>query len=72
MRHEDIQKWITVDTAQHLDAVIEAFETCETFTHDNCAAVAKELAATVGIKLVNIVATNSSCIDWKSIRSRSV
>lgn len=52
---QDIQKWITVDTAQHLDAAIEAFEKCEMFTHDNCAAVAKELAATLGIKLVNLL-----------------
>lgn len=52
---QDIQKWITTETAQHLDAAIEAFEKCEIFTHDNCAAIAKELAAMLGIKLVNLL-----------------
>jgi glutamyl-tRNA synthetase len=52
---EDMQKWITADTAHHLDAAIQAFETCETFTHDSCAAVAKELAMNLGIKLVNLL-----------------
>lgn len=52
---QDMQKWITADTAHHLDAAIEALEKCDIFTHDNCAAVAKELAATLGIKLVNLL-----------------
>jgi glutamyl-tRNA synthetase len=52
---QDTEKWITSDTAQHLDAAIEAFEKCDTFSHDICAAVGKELAATLGIKLVNVL-----------------
>ena len=53
--HDDMQKWITADTAQHLDTAIEAFEKQELFTHDDCAALAKELAATLGIKLVTLL-----------------
>jgi glutamyl-tRNA synthetase len=52
---EDVQKWITADSAHHLDAAIKAFETCEKFTHDSCAAVAKELAVSLGIKLVTLL-----------------
>jgi glutamyl-tRNA synthetase len=52
---EDVQKWITADTAQHLDAIIETFGKQNMFTHDACAAVGKELAATLGIKLVNLL-----------------
>lgn len=55
-RHaEDMQKWITADTPSHLDAMIIAFEKLDIFTHDSCAAVAKELAATLGIKLVTLL-----------------
>jgi len=52
---EDMQKWISSDTAFHLDAVIGAFEKCDIFTHDNCSAIAKELATTLGIKLVTLL-----------------
>lgn len=52
---EDMQKWITADTAQHLDAMIDALEKEELFTHDSCAALAKDLAASLGIKLVTLL-----------------
>ena len=50
-----MQKWITVDTGSHLNAVINAFEQQEIFTHDSCAAVAKELAVQLGVKLVTLL-----------------
>ena len=49
---EDMQKWITADTAAHLDTMIGLLEKQDVLTHDNCAALAKELAATLGLKLV--------------------
>ncbi|HLJ31520.1 MAG TPA: glutamate--tRNA ligase [Candidatus Babeliales bacterium] len=52
---EDMQKWITPDTAAQLDAIISAFEKQDIFTHDNCSAIAKELATTLGIKLVALL-----------------
>ena len=52
---EDMQKWITPDTAGQLDALIGAFEKQDIFTHDNCSAIAKELATTLGIKLVTLL-----------------
>jgi len=52
---EDMAKWITADTLAHLDAVINTFEKEEVFTHDSCAAIAKELAAALGIKLVTLL-----------------
>ncbi|HLW73348.1 MAG TPA: glutamate--tRNA ligase [Candidatus Babeliales bacterium] len=52
---EDMQKWITPDTQYHLDAVINICEKQELFTHDSCAAFAKELVATLGIKLVTLL-----------------
>jgi glutamyl-tRNA synthetase len=52
---EDMQKWITPDTAAQLDAIISAFEKQDIFTHDNCSAIAKELATTLGIKLVTLL-----------------
>ena len=52
---EDMHKWITSDTALHLDAVIGAFEKCDIFTHDNCSAIAKEFAAALNIKLVTLL-----------------
>lgn len=51
----DMEKWIIADTAQHLDAIIAVLEKQELFTHDDCAAVAKELAVTLGIKLVTLL-----------------
>lgn len=51
----DMQKWITADSRQHLDAMIAAFEKQDVLTHDNCAALAKELAAQLGIKLVTLL-----------------
>lgn len=52
---EDMQKWITADTAQHIDVIVTALERQEILTHDNCAAIAKELAATLNIKLVTLL-----------------
>jgi glutamyl-tRNA synthetase len=52
---DDMQKWITADTKQHLDAIITVLEQQELLTHDNCAAIAKELAATLGLKLVTLL-----------------
>jgi glutamyl-tRNA synthetase len=52
---QDIQKWITADSAHHLDMIIEIFEKQNSFTHDECAAVAKELATKLGTKLVNLL-----------------
>lgn len=52
---EDKQKWITADTPQHLDACIVQLEQQEVLTHDNCAAIAKELAAALGLKLVTLL-----------------
>lgn len=51
----DMKKWITADTQQHLDAVIELLEKQELLTHDGCAVIVKELAATLGIKLVTLL-----------------
>jgi glutamyl-tRNA synthetase len=51
----DMEKWITADSPLHLDAIIEMLEKQEVFTHDSCAAGAKELAATLGIKLVTLL-----------------
>ena len=51
----DMQKWITNDTAQHIDAVINLLEKQELFTHDSCAAIIKELAATLDVKLVTLL-----------------
>jgi glutamyl-tRNA synthetase len=51
----DMEKWITADSPLHLDAIIEMLEKQELFTHDSCAAAAKELAATLGIKLVTLL-----------------
>lgn len=52
---EDMQKWITVDSRQYLDAIINTFEKQSEFDHDNCAAIAKELAMQLGIKLVTLL-----------------
>ena len=55
-RHEeDMQKWITADSRQHLDAVISVLEKQTEYTHDTCAAAIKELAIQLGIKLVNVL-----------------
>ena len=52
---DDMKKWITSDTKQHMVAVIDSFEKQELFTHDNCAALAKDLANILGIKLVTLL-----------------
>lgn len=52
---EDIKKWISSDTVFHLDAIIGTLEKEEILTHDSCAALAKELATTLNIKLVNLL-----------------
>ena len=52
---DDMQKWITPETKSHLSAMIEALEKQIEFTHDTCAATAKELATQLGIKLVNLL-----------------
>jgi glutamyl-tRNA synthetase len=52
---EDMQKWIASDTALHLDAMIGFIEQQDILTHDNCAAIAKDLAASLGIKLVTLL-----------------
>jgi glutamyl-tRNA synthetase len=52
---EDMQKWITDETAAHLDALIAVCEKQELFTHDECAASIKELATSLGIKLVTLL-----------------
>lgn len=52
---QDMQKWITADSGNHLSAIISALEKFDTFNHDNCAAVAKEIAAQLGIKLVTLL-----------------
>jgi len=52
---DDMKQWITVDSRQHLDAMIEVLEKQESFTHDSCMAVAKDLAATLGVKLVTLL-----------------
>jgi glutamyl-tRNA synthetase len=55
-RHEeDMQKWITADSRQHLEAVITVLEKQDLFDHDNCATVIKELATQLGVKLVNVL-----------------
>lgn len=55
-RHqEDMQKWISADSYQHLDTIINALEKIDIFTHDDCAVVAKEVAAQLGIKLVTLL-----------------
>jgi glutamyl-tRNA synthetase len=51
----DMEKWIIADSRQHLNAAIAALEKQDIFTHDNCAAALKELAAQLGIKLVTIL-----------------
>lgn len=51
----DMEKWITADSSQHLHAVINLLEKQDDFTHDICAAAAKELAAQLGIKLVTLL-----------------
>lgn len=51
----DMKKWISADSRQHLSAVIAALEEQEVFTHDACAAIAKELAAQLNIKLVTLL-----------------
>jgi glutamyl-tRNA synthetase len=55
MDQQDLQKWITADSRQHLDTIISALEKQAEFTHDNCAAIAKEVAAQLGIKLVTLL-----------------
>jgi len=52
---EDMQKWITPQSKEHLDAVITVLEKQDDFTHDACAATIKELAAQLGIKLVTLL-----------------
>jgi glutamyl-tRNA synthetase len=52
---QDIQKWVTTDTSYHLEEIIKTFEKQDIFTHDSCADKAKELAATLGLKLVNLL-----------------
>ncbi len=53
--NDDMQKWISADSRQHLTAIIAALETQNVFTHDNCAEIAKELATQLGIKLVTLL-----------------
>lgn len=55
VNQEDMNKWILADSRQHLSAVITALEKQEELTHDNCAAVLKDLAAQLGIKLVTLL-----------------
>lgn len=52
---DDMKQWITADSRQHLGAMIDTLEKQELFTHDNCAAIAKDLAATLGVKLVTLL-----------------
>ena len=49
---EDMKKWITPDTKQHINALIEVLGNHGAFTHDDLAQAVKELAAQLGIKLV--------------------
>lgn len=51
----DMEKWITADSRQHLNDLISVLEKQDSFTHDVCAAAAKELAAQLGIKLVTLL-----------------
>ncbi len=48
----DMQQWIGLDTKQQVESMIKFLEQQELLTHDGCAAIAKKLAAELGIKLV--------------------
>jgi glutamyl-tRNA synthetase len=52
---DDMSKWITTDSLSHLDAMIRVLEQQNLFDHDSCAAVAKELAVQLGVKLVTLL-----------------
>jgi glutamyl-tRNA synthetase len=52
---EDMQTWITSETAVHLDTAIATLEREALFTHDSCAQALKELVKTLNIKLVTLL-----------------
>jgi len=52
---EDMKKWISADTQSHLDLLISACEKQELFMHDELAACIKEVAVSLGVKLVTLL-----------------